>query len=154
MPSRRSSGRNATESSAGFLHVSRAGLESFIAWIKPYKEVIAILLAFSGTFSGTVAYAVSYFATRSHVERVECWLGGRLQLLPWDTAIDQALIEAQTKFAGQLTLLPSTLDTRALSAQIQKDIDQLRDRRAVKFQEFAEKQNGLIEKCNPGVRLK
>jgi hypothetical protein len=136
------------------LTILRSWAVSLVEWLKPFKELLALFIAISVVVSGAVAYGVSYFATREHVEALECLVNAKFDdLLPLDTSRDEAEIESRSKFAAHLTLLPPTIDTKAFSAQLQKDINELKDKRAEKFRSLVEVQRKIIRRCNPRVRM-
>jgi hypothetical protein len=63
---------------------SSGRLSAILEWIKPYREIAAILTALIVLISGGIAWVVAHFATRSEVHYLECRVTNNIltQLLP------------------------------------------------------------------------
>src|SRR3954447_1601176 len=51
---------------------STGQISKFVEWIKPYKELVALLGAAVMALSGGVSFAVSHFATVEQLSSLEC----------------------------------------------------------------------------------
>lgn len=128
---------------------NKGKLSVLLEWSKPYRELIAILVALVISISGSVAWIVAHFATQAQVHYLECRVTNNIltQLLPihmeeyadkieWRSAQIKELaqhgggtpqsINTIADLSDQMTSL--TKAQQAAATAFQKDIDDIAKR--------------------------
>jgi hypothetical protein len=119
-------------------------LSKFLDRIKPYREILAVIVALSAAISGGISWAITYFATRADIAQLECKLldqieakvgpvrtGVGMAQARWRRAQADHLLDQQS--AENRNLIKSLLkEADELQAEQEKrDIDALKEFRAI-----------------------
>ena len=112
----------------------RDRLSSFLNLIRPYKEVAGLFLVAITSISGAVAFGVSYFATRSQLEYLECRMLHNLRLQSINSASFEPQIDWRMSQIMQIAQQPQNTETRTLILQYRNEID-----------DFPRKQTAIME---------
>ena len=74
-------------------------ISSFLAQIRPYRELVALVVGIVAAVSASVAWTVSHFATQSQLSSLECDVNGRINSSATSTL--KTIIEADEDSRNQ-----------------------------------------------------
>jgi hypothetical protein len=56
-----------------------AQLSAFLAWVKPYKEIVTLAFAVFAVISGLISWVVAHFATQAELSYLECRINNNIE---------------------------------------------------------------------------
>jgi hypothetical protein len=128
-------------------------LSRFVDWVKPYKEIAALLVGLFTAISVGISWTVSHFATRTALSDLECRIShdnGTRALADAAAATDAAagLRHAQVRV---LAAQPQSPATTALMNQLLAEADAITAAHAKGAAESAQKINDGFAACQRAV---
>jgi hypothetical protein len=120
----------------------------FVDWIKPYKELTAILGSAIVLLSGSVSWAVSRFATVEQLSSLECRisLNINIQALPLQASMLSMKIEGRWALIVSLSK-ENTADSLIRVDQLKQDLKDLSEERKRIETTFQQEVSAAPVKC-------
>jgi hypothetical protein len=128
-------------------------LSRLVEWIKPYKEITALLVGLFSAISVGISWTVSHFATRTALSELECRIShdNGTKGLADAAAATAAAVGLRHAQMRDIAVQPPTSASAALINQLSVEADAIAGEAATKAAEAAQKINENFAACERAI---
>jgi hypothetical protein len=126
-------------------------ISGFLDRIKPFRELIALIVAVSVSISGAMSWAITYFATRSDMSHLECRLIEQLYSQVTPVRTDSGMNDVKWRRSMANHLLDQNSDeSRRLAKSLLEEADYSQTDQEKRDRDALEKFAEIMQKCIAG----
>jgi hypothetical protein len=127
-----------------------AQLAALLDWIKPYKEIAALLIATIMALSGAVAWAVAHFATQAELFYLECRINSAMETQSLADRASALASAADARYSQikQLAQMPSSAGTASAINQLASEINEIAKQQATHSAVTKTKMDEMTRRCS------
>jgi hypothetical protein len=126
-------------------------LSKFVDRIKPYRELLAVIIALSAAISGGISWAITYFATRADIAQLECKLLDQIEAKVGPVRTGVGMAQARWRRAQADHLLDQqSSENRNLIRSLLQEADKLQAEQEQRDTDALKEFRTIVARCMTG----